>query len=89
MIGPLPKPPRQAIDLTDLIANYSSTELIRDFVSPITNENKGAEQSYLLGTFPKFLFIQVNRYEVDDYNQMKKLDVDVNVPGNEKLKTFI
>jgi ubiquitin carboxyl-terminal hydrolase 5/13 len=79
--GPLPKPPRQSIDLTTLISNYTAPQLIRDFVSPITGENKGAEQSYLLGTFPKFLLVQVNRYEYDDYNQPKKLDVDVNVPG--------
>jgi ubiquitin carboxyl-terminal hydrolase 5/13 len=76
----LPKPIRSSIDLTTLIEYYKSPQHIEDFVSPVTNENRGAEQSCRFGSFPKFLFVQVNRYEYDDFNQPKKLDVDVNVP---------
>jgi hypothetical protein len=59
MVGPIPKPPRKAIDLLTLIDQFTATQVIDDFVSPITGEIKGAEQSFLLGSFPKFLLIQV------------------------------
>lgn len=71
---------RSCIDLATLLDVYRSPQSIEDFVSPITYENMGAEQSVLLGSFPKFLFIQINRYEYDDFNQPRKLDVDVDVP---------
>lgn len=76
--------------------------MIEGFVSPITNEPKGAHQSLMLGTFPKFLLIQVRiffnyccmqvvtfqvrRYAHDDNYMPQKLDVDVIVPEELNLE---
>jgi hypothetical protein len=68
MFGPLPKPHRSAIDLITLLDYYKSLQYIEDFVSPVTNENKGAEQQYRLGSFPKFLFLQVCFLFIDFFN---------------------
>ena len=67
-IGPLPKPPRKCIELSTLIESFASVHLIEGYVSPITHEAKGAHQSFSLGTFPKFLLIQVRRPSPRSHN---------------------
>lgn len=34
-------------------------DIIEDYISPITNERKGAKQTILFGSFPDFLFVQL------------------------------
>lgn len=50
---------QKCIDLSQLLQNFSGQTLIDGFVSPITNEPKGALQQFLIASFPEMLLIQV------------------------------
>ncbi|CAD5207649.1 unnamed protein product [Bursaphelenchus okinawaensis] len=79
---------RKCIDLSQLIENFSSQQFIDGFVSPITNEEKGAVQQYRIATFPNTLIVQINRFEPDHNYQPKKLDLDVIVPDTLDLTPY-
>uniref|UniRef100_A0A1I7S1W2 Ubiquitin carboxyl-terminal hydrolase 14 n=1 Tax=Bursaphelenchus xylophilus TaxID=6326 RepID=A0A1I7S1W2_BURXY len=79
---------RKCIDLCQLIENYSAQQFIDGFISPITNEEKGAVQQYRIASFPDTLIIQINRFEPDQNYQPKKLDLDVIVPDTLDLTPY-
>ncbi|VDN23752.1 unnamed protein product [Cylicostephanus goldi] len=53
-----PQGGRSNVALTDCLHALFEPEIIEDFVSPITNERKGARTTIRFKTFPDFLFLQ-------------------------------
>ncbi|KJH51075.1 UBA/TS-N domain protein [Dictyocaulus viviparus] len=51
----------------------------KDFVSPVTNEKKGARTTVRFKTFPDFLFLQIQRFTMSPDFTVKKLDIDMHV----------
>lgn len=45
--------------LEQCLSKTFGDDIIEDYISPITNERKGAKQSIRLGSFPDFLFVQL------------------------------
>ncbi|VDM57326.1 unnamed protein product [Angiostrongylus costaricensis] len=71
---------RSSVALTDCLRALFQPDVIEDFVSPITNEKKGARTTIRFKTFPNFLFLQAQRFTMSPDFTVKKLDVDLQVP---------
>ncbi|CAJ0592736.1 unnamed protein product [Cylicocyclus nassatus] len=71
---------RSNVALTDCLHALFEPEIIEDFVSPITNERKGARTTIRFKTFPDFLFLQAQRFTMSPDFTIKKLDLDLQVP---------
>uniref|UniRef100_A0A0K0CZ92 Ubiquitin carboxyl-terminal hydrolase n=1 Tax=Angiostrongylus cantonensis TaxID=6313 RepID=A0A0K0CZ92_ANGCA len=71
---------RSSVALADCLRALFQPDVIEDFVSPITNEKKGARTTIRFKTFPDFLFLQAQRFTMSPDFTIKKLDVDLQVP---------
>lgn len=71
---------RSSVTLPDCLHALFEPETIEDFVSPVTNEKKGARTNIRFKTFPHFLFLQAQRFTMSSEFTVKKLDIDLIVP---------
>ena len=71
----LPKVPFNAC-----IEEYGMSTTVSDWLSPVTNERGNAIKSNRLQTFPKYLFVELSRYYVNDKWVPEKHDVEIPVP---------
>ncbi|KAF8368018.1 usp-5 [Pristionchus pacificus] len=79
---------RFSVPLTHCISAAFSEESIEGFTSPITGETRGARSCISMATFPDYLMIQVQRFQMGDDYQVKKMDVDVIVEDVIDLTPF-
>lgn len=62
------------------IEQFSETESIEGFLSPVTRERGVAEKTVRFKSFPPYLVVQMRRYYIDQNWTPKKLDVVVDAP---------
>ncbi|MCP9259984.1 Ubiquitin carboxyl-terminal hydrolase 5 [Dirofilaria immitis] len=81
-------PVRPTITFADCVSATFGRQEIVDFRSPITKEVQGAVEQYRIATFPDYLIIQLKKFTLsEDYN-VKKLDVNVEMPDEIDLGAF-
>lgn len=79
---------RNTIMLEQCLSKTFGDDIIEDYISPITNERKGAKQSIRLGSFPDFLFVQLKRFTYDITGEQRKLNVDIDNVDQLVLEVF-
>ncbi|CAM9616195.1 unnamed protein product [Chrysoparadoxa australica] len=71
---------RPIVPASACLERFASSEVLEDFLSPATGARGMAEKEVRIKNFPRYLFLQLRRYYVDETWQAKKLDVEVEMP---------
>ncbi|VDM96536.1 unnamed protein product [Thelazia callipaeda] len=81
-------PVRPTVSFAECLSATFGEQAIDDFQSPVTGEVKGGVVQHRIATFPDYLIIQMKKFALTpDYN-VKKLDVNVEMPNEIDLKAF-
>ncbi|CAM9439960.1 unnamed protein product [Phaeothamnion confervicola] len=71
---------KPVVPLSACLERLAAPEALEGWLSPATGQAGMATKVVRIKNFPRYLFVQLRRYYVDEAWQSKKLEVDVDVP---------
>ncbi|VDK41760.1 unnamed protein product [Anisakis simplex] len=81
-------PVRPTLTLDQCLASTFSEQTIQDFRSPVTGEMGCATTVNRMATFPDFLIIHLQKFQITDNWTVKKMDVSIKVNDVISLESF-
>lgn len=75
-----PKLVRPRVRLLDCLKLFESEGIIDDFRSPETNTKTQAKRQYRLETYPDYLVVHMQKYDLDDNWSPKKIECSLDAP---------
>ncbi|TKR93788.1 hypothetical protein L596_008183 [Steinernema carpocapsae] len=82
---------RKQVSLDMCLESTFSDSTVDDFKSPITGEVKGARNRMRMKTFPKYLFVQMKKFILENSAtgvNVKKMDIEVLLDETLNLETY-